>query len=213
MTNGIKGAREPSLAVLRVAAVAALILAVSGCVSPAAAPVNDVDEAPADDGLRVTATRVEPLVHTVDETGRIANHACTTDEQDCNDPTSIGAVAGYQADMPVRDFGDPLALFWRVSLHADWSSKGLPNGMVMTIYATTPCGIGCIKAREVTSDATGTSPGFDSLDVYLNPGETGVRVRLDVEETTTVWGAAGIDYHLHGTVGGYRAVGPPILLA
>lgn len=196
------------------AAVAALILAASGCLSPAAtAPVEGTAEAPEDDGVVVTATRVEPFVHPVDVTDVIEARPCLEAGDAPCDGYSTGVI-GFDWEQPRQDFGDPLALFWRVSLHADWQSKSLVDGLSMTVLATAPCGIGCLHERTIGSVEDPSSPGFDSLDVYLKDGETGVSVRLQpIGETETAMGEARIDYHLHGGVIGFRAAGEPIVLS
>lgn len=201
--------RGPSGGVLRVAAAAALILLLSGCL--AAAPVQDVQPAPVDeDGMLVTATRVEPVVHAVDEVGRIAARPCIDREQACN--MGLGAY-GLAWDTPTRDFADPAALFWRVNLRADWESESLVSSLKMTVYITKPCGIACVKAREVASVEDPIAPTIEDLDLFLAPGETGVRVRLEtVGYTETSLGEAAVDYHLHGGVAGFRPVAAPVVL-
>ncbi|MEK6974778.1 MAG: hypothetical protein AABY18_00385 [Candidatus Thermoplasmatota archaeon] len=201
---------------LRVAASAALILLLSGCL--AAAPAPAVTEASTDgDDVTVTATRVEALSHDVDSKGRIQAHACEMGQlrggvERCNGGSVI--VAGIAWEVPVYDFADPLALFWRVSLAADWQSSSLVTGLRMTVYATMPCGVTCVELRKVDSVEDAASPGFDGLDVYLEPGETGLRVKLEtIGYAETTWSEAAVHYHLHGVVNGYRPVGPPVVVA
>jgi hypothetical protein len=193
--------------VLRLAAVSAILL-LAGCI--ASAPTASIEEpaaVPADDGMVVTATRVVPLVHAVDERGTIEAEACTTPRDGC---ASVLAVVW---EHPQSDFGDPLALFWRVKLHADWQSKSLVTELRMTVFATKPCGVGCLDVREVATISDDASPGFDSLDVFLEPGENGLRIQLDpVGEAQTAVSEARIEYHLHGGVGGYRAASDPVVL-
>lgn len=198
------------------AALAGIAILLSGCLAAdAPAALDEATVAADDDGMVVTATRVVPLVHTVDEHGVIQARACVngaSPEGDCAWSAFAGNGLDWQA--PLRDFGDPAALFWRVSLHADWQSRNsLVTKLRMTVYATEPCGLDCLDLREVAVDEDASSPGFDALNVYLQAGETGVRVRLDpVGQAETSVSEARIDYHLHGGVGGYRAADDPVII-
>lgn len=189
------------------AVLACAVVLLSGCVaSTPAAPVQDgpvVD----DDGMVVTATRVEALVHPVDHHGVIEARSCLMGDDTCPNPLM------FDWPTPTSDFGDPLALFWRVALHADWTSNSLVSAMRMTVYATKPCGLGCIDEREIQFHDDAASPGFDSLEVYLREGETGVRVRLEpLGNPETSLSEARVEYHLHGAVGGYRPAGDPVII-
>lgn len=195
---------------LRVAAAAALVLLLSGCL--AAAPVQEVEpEAPSDEGMVVTATRVEPVVHHVDEVGRIAARVCVERGDTCD--MGLG-MYGLQWETPTRDFADPAALFWRVNLRADWESESLVSALRMTVYITKPCGIACVKVREIASVEDPIAPTIEDLDLFLVPGETGVRIRLEtVGNTETSLGEAAVDYHLYGGVAGFRPVAAPVVIS
>lgn len=195
---------------LRVAAAAALILLLSGCLSTST--VQEVQDASSedDDGMVVTATRVEPVTHAVDEVGRIAARLCIDRDPGCN--VGLG-MYGLAWDTPVRDFADPAALFWRVQLRAEWESESMVSGMRMTVYLTKPCGIDCVRAREVASVEDALAPTIEGLDLFLAPGETGVRVKLEpVGAMETALGEAAVEYHLQGGVSGFRPVSDPIVV-
>lgn len=182
----------------------------AGCLAPT--PADPAAAAPVAQGMVVTATRVEPLVHAVDEHGAIESRPCTEGEGDCD---MAVLVAGLGWEAPVRDFGDPAALFWRVSLRADWTSHdSLVTGLTMTVFATKPCGLACVRERQVGTVTGSSGPGFEALDVFLQPGETGVRVRLDpVGHTESAVSEARVAYWLHGRVAGYRAAAEPVVLS
>lgn len=184
-----------------------VLLAMSGCL--AAAPVPVLTPAPAQDDLTVTATRVVPLVHEVDTWGRIAMHACPlTNSEGCEN------ILVGQVDEPTHDFGDPAALFWRVNVRVDWTSESLVSGLRLSAYATTPCGPACLRERSVGSIEGGYSIALEGLEVFLEPGETGIRLRLQAQGTTEAsWSEAAVDYHLAGTVAGYRPVADPVVIA
>ena len=216
LTTGVKGPSPPFGGVFRLAGPAALILLLSGCLA-SSDPVANVAEALVDDeGMTVTATRVEPLVHEVDVYGQIQARACGVGEvrgpDRCNGGSAV--AAGIAWDVPVRDFADPSALFWRVTLAAPWQSASLVDGLTMTIFTTTPCGIACVQLRQVAETTSATAPAFERLDVYLEEGETGLRVQLEpVGYTETTWNEAAVHYHLFGAIGGYRPVAAPVVLA
>lgn len=204
-TNGVKVPWKRSGFVLRLAVVA-LVVAVSGCVaSTVPAPLP----APApEDGFAVMATRVEALVHAVDARGRIESQLCDARTPDCRAPTA------FDWPRPTFDFADPLALFWRVSVQVTWDSQAPRDGLELTVYATKPCGIDCIRERKVGTAGDVEVPRLQDFDIYLQPGETGVRLRLQpVGSMEAAWGEAGITYHVQGAVGGYRAVADPVRIA
>lgn len=216
LTTGVKGAPPPFHGVFRQAGPVALLLLLSGCLA-APRPVADVaDAVPDGDGMTVTATRVEPLVHDVDAYGRIQARTCGVGDmrsQDhCNGANAI--AAGIAWEVPVRDFADPAALFWRVTLAAPWQSASMVEGLRMTVYATQPCGVACIELRSVAEIESATAPAFERLDVYLEEGETGLRIQLEpVGIPETAWNEAAVHYHLFGAIGGYRPVAAPVVLA
>lgn len=183
----------------------ALLLALSGCLAspPATLPLPVVE----DDGVSVTATRVEPLVHAVDAAGRIESRLCDPLAPECPGP------GAFDWPRPTFDFADPLALFWRVNVNVEWRSLAPQEGLQLTAYATRPCGIDCVRERKVVAAEEVEAPHLHDLDIYLNPGETGVRLRIEpVGAMETAWGDAGIEYRLHGVVGGYRAVAAPVVI-
>jgi hypothetical protein len=202
--------------VLRLAAPAALVLLLSGCfTTPPPAAIEAAEAVPDDDGMTVTATRVEPLVHEVDTHGRIQARTCQVGRLDSTSECNGGGLvaAGIAWEVPVRDFADPEALFWRVSLVAEWQSSSLVEALRMTVFTTTPCGLACVDLRKVAEVEDPAHPGFDRLDVYLEAGETGVRIQLEpIGYTETTWSEAAVYYHLHGTINGYRPVASPVVL-
>ena len=201
------------------APVAALVLVLSGCLAAGSPAPPEAEAGPQPDGaMVVTATRVEPLLHWVDVRERIESRPCPLGDEPCSWRLAGSQSPGLDYDVPVHDFGDPLALFWRVALRADSDPRavgGTPvfGGLRMEVAATRPCGIDCVRERLVAQDETQGHAGFDSLDVYLEPGETGVRVRLvPLGSPQAYVGENRLDYRLHGAVGGFRAVADPVLL-
>lgn len=188
---------------------AALVLLLSGCLAAAPATVQELPAQP-DDGVVVTATRVEPLVHWVDDHGAFQARLCQ------GEPCT---TVGFENEPRVDDFGDPAALFWRVALRAESQPRAGPTaaggtGVRMEVFATAPCGIACVKERLVARDDTRGHAGFDALDVYLQPGETGIRVRLvPLGSPEGYIGDNRLEYRLHGAVGGFRPVADPVILS
>lgn len=151
------------------------------------------------------ATRVEPLVHPVEFNGRIESYLCEPRASECS--------GTFDWHHPAFDFADPLALFWRINVNVAWTSLAPQEGLELSVYATVPCGIDCIRERKVTTAEDVQTPQLNNLDVYLRPGETGVRLRLEpLGSMQTSWGDAGIEYRIDGAVGGYRAVAPPVVI-
>ena len=194
------------------AAAAATLLLLSGCLAAGAPATPDaLPGAKPDDGLVVTATRVEPLLHWVDAHDAFQALVCQGPGDHC------GSTIGLETYPRVQDFGDPAALFWRIALRAESEPQGNPGtgatGLRMEVSATKPCGAGCVQERPIAFDETRGHTGFDALDVYLQPGETGVRVRLvPLGQPEAYVGGNRLEYHLHGAVGGFRAVAEPVVL-
>ena len=194
----------------------ALLALLAGCAAPPAAVQEAV--APADDdGVTVTATRVEPTIHWIDVHDDIESRPCLLDEG-CT--WRIGGDAGgMDYETPEYDFGDPLALFWRVAVRADYQPDPalamlVGDGLRLDVFATRPCGPDCVRERLVASDETEGHAGFDHLDVYLHEDETGLRLRLvPLGSPPGFAGESRMPYHLHGAVGGYRAVADPVVVA
>lgn len=215
-TNGVMGASLPFPDVLRAALAAALLILLSGCLAAPAPPGTMHEAAAPDEGMTVTATRVEPLVHEVDAYGRIQARPCGVGEvrtsgDRCNGGSAV--AAGIAWEVPIRDYADPAALFWRVTLAAPWQSASLVDALRMTVFTTTPCGLACVELRKVAETESPTSPGFERLDIYLQEGETGLRVQLEpVGYTETTWTEAAVHYHLFGAIGGYRPVAAPVVI-
>ncbi len=196
---------------LRLAAALVLLL-LSGCLASAPAPLAVAPMAP-DDGVVVTATRVQPLAHSLDREGRIAAHACQREQPDGCTFAMLGPGSGFQWESPTFDSGDPRALFWRVTAVAEWSTQARVDRMRLEVAATTPCGIGCLEEREVEAVEGPDLLQVDHLDVYLEPGETGIRLRLQPIGTMETTLVHDIDYHIVGEVVGYRAAGPPVVVS
>lgn len=196
-------------------AVAVLALLLAGCAAaPAPAAVDAQADAVADDdGVQVVATRVEPLRHNVALAGSIEGRPCTGMTDECRFGTG---GAGVTWDEPVADFGDAEALFWRADVSAT-SRSVLPNaGLHMVLYALKPCASGadgCFRERAVAEAHGPGTIAFNLVDVFLQPGEHGLRLRLQpTEHPEAAFGEAGLDYEVKGWVAGFRAVSEPVVV-
>lgn len=196
---------------LRWLALGAFLL--SGCV--AAPQVPPALAAPVDaDGVSVVAVRVEPLVHEVEVADRLVWRTCTgVVGSGCHGSAAfLGGSTGYEWESDTHDYADAQALFWRIALDLQWDSEPGPAvPLRMAIAVTEPCGALCVRERVIESLEAETHIQLPPTDIYLEPGETGLRVRIEpVDGATPTTG--DIHYELQGYAAGFRAAGAPILL-
>lgn len=206
--------------VVRLVALLAL-LGLSGCL--ASVPALPAP-APLDDGWTVTAVRVEPFAHAIDEQGSITLQLCSQGKACGAGPlaTLVGIDEPVHWSQRHLDFGDPAALFWRVAVRAEWSGLNSVSGLRLSVFATSSCGIACLETRLVNETVggraalTGDAPAsavLEEFDVYLQPGESGIRVALDIDAGYPGTGPTELRYHLQGAVTAFRGAGDPIVLS
>jgi hypothetical protein len=197
-------------------ALALLFLLLAGCAAPPSHPLHaaavDQAAAPADDGLVATATRVVPVRTLLDQHGRF------DDQVVCSGTSTSSCLTqgGVAARPYLRNVTNPDALFWRANLTVDWTSVNPHSDHLrLLVKAVKPCGDGrdCVKVTRTVAKASGDSPLLvPTQDLFLRPGETGMQVRLELNEDNMTGMAVGpldVQYHLHGWLAGYVAAAPP----
>ncbi len=195
-----------------------LVLLVAGCLgAPALSPPGPLaPQGPADDGVRVVAIRVEPLVHAIDLQDDLSWRACTRGVGEaCHGPASLlGGTTGVEWDIDVHDFADAQALFWRVALDLRWDGGPgqSPPALRLEVAVTRPCGAFCVQDRVIEALEGDGALRLAPHDIFLVPGETGIRLRIQPVDSSTP-AADDIAYDLRGYAAGFRAVAPPVDLA
>lgn len=199
-------------------ALALLFLLLAGCSAPAShpGPAAHVDQAAAaapDDGLVATATRVVPVRTLLDQHGHF------DDQVFCPDSSVPSCLLNgrVEARPYLRNVTNSDALFWRANITVDWTSLNPHSDHLrLLVKAVKPCGDGtdgCVKATRTVAKASGASPLLvPTQDLFLRPGETGMQVRLELNEDNMTGMAVGpldVQYHLHGWLAGYVAAAPP----
>lgn len=194
---------------------ALLVLALPGCLGvPAAVPVED---GPVDSEWEAIAVRVEPLVHPIDLTDRLTWRACLVGlDNGCEGRASgLGGSTGVEWEIDEHDFADPQALFWRfaVLLQQEESVDGeAARPLHVELAVTRPCGVLCSKERLVFSTGGSDEVRIEPRDIFLEPGETGLRLRVQPGDMATP-SATPVRYTLQGYAAGFRAADEPILLS
>lgn len=191
-----------------------LLLVLSGCLAAPVAPPAEAEGL--DDGWEATAVRVEPLVHEMDLQDSLSWRACLVGlDNGCEGRASgLGGSTGVEWEIDEHDFADPQALFWRfaVLLQQKESIDGeADRPLHVELAVTRPCGVLCVKERVVLSTSGSEEVRIEPRDLFLEPGETGLRLRVHPDDMATP-SATPIRYTLQGYAAGFRAADDPILL-
>lgn len=192
----------------------AVVLLLSGCLT--AAPQAQPTPPPAEEGWQATAVRVEPLVHEIVVRDQLGWRACTLVlDAGCQGRAGgLGGSTGVEWEIDEHDYADPEALFWRFAVRVQWGAQA--GEAVRSLHAelavTQPCGVLCTQERIILASNGVGELRIEPRDIFLEPGETGLRLRLRPDDMSTP-STASIEYTLQGYAAGYRAAGPTILVA
>jgi hypothetical protein len=192
----------------------------AGCTSgsgPAAVAQDvPVQAEPVTEGITTTLTRVVPERTQIHWDSYQVTTVCAPDgSRPCKEPIiDIGsAVVGTTYENPEWAVTNRDALFWRLEAVTEFATDNpVVTEATVTVYTRKPCGFGCWEEREV-DHVTGPSPlVFERRDVYLEPGETGLLLRLSAANPSATVGL-DVEYSTRGNADGYVPAGdPPIVI-
>lgn len=153
-------------------------------------------------------------MHAIDLRDDLSWRACTRGVGEaCHGPAAFLGTTGVEWDVDVYDFADAQALFWRVAL--DLQGSGGPGqpapALRLELAVTRPCGAFCVQDRVIERLEGNGVLRLEPTDIFLAPGETGVRLRIQPVDGSTP-APDDIVYDLKGYAAGFRAVGPPVAL-
>lgn len=199
------------MASLRVLALLALI-ALAGCAGPATLS-TPATAAQREQDLQVYAIRVEPFTNAVDWHGELTPRACDpVNSSPCRYPVFGTAANPIGFDVAPQDdlFQESRGLFWRVGLNATWHSDTVARPITMSWAVLKADGS---LSREIGNKTSDTGVDFPLRDVFLTPGETGIRLRVDLGDQYPFAIGKGIQFHVQGIVQAFLPASAPVLLS
>lgn len=193
----------------RLAAVALAGLVLAGC-------ADTPDEVvPADDGVTVTAIRVEPIQYGRDQAGEFQQRPCNVPIEPCNGLVvgAEGTGLGLTIDPILATGANPESLFWLIDVKIDWSN-GNPDVDALRVNVTSiPKDDPACAARLVLDENKTESPiVYDRLEFFPGPCDQGLTLTVLPDDRDLLVPPLTIKYDAKVSLRGFVPAADPVVI-